>query len=928
MADPPATTLQPAGAGGPDGLLATKLYLPRLQPGFLARPRLSEGLDEGLARGLVLVCAPAGFGKTALLADWARQGRRPVAWLSLDRGDNDPARFWRHVIAALDQVHPGTAEQLAPLLGPPPPPAFEGLVAALINELAGQPGAGEIPLVLDDYHLIDAQPVHASLGFLLEHRPAALRLVLASRADPPLGLARLRGRGQLAELRATELRFTVEEAAALLRQAVGPVLPEAAVAALTVRTEGWVAGLQLASLSLRQQSDVAGFVAAFSGSHRYVLDYLTEEVLEHQPDEVRSFLLETSVLERLSGALCDAVTGRAGSQAMLEQLERAGLFLVPLDEVRGWWRYHQLFADLLRARLLEQQPGQAAQMHRNAAAWCEEHGLADDAVHHAVAAGEMIWAARLIERHFDAVYNLHGEAATIQRWLSVMPADLVRSRPRLLLAQAALAEASGRAEAVEGLLDDADRAPASAGDEPFEPSAGRAASMLVNVPATIALHRCYLAQLRGEAEGTVAFASRALAESGEGEWLLRSTAQGFLAVAEWLHGRLAEAERAFVSGIAGWRAAGQQTATAWGCYQLGQVQRAQGRLDAAGRTCQQALEAAAGPGPTPLPAAGPAYVGLGEVAYQRNELDTALQHVTEGIALCRRFVYTAPLATGLATLAWIQQATGDPAGALEAIGEAERAAPGSDVTSPLNPVPAERARLLLAQGDIAAAAAWTKQRGLGAGDQPSYPREPEHLVLVRVLLAHGRPDQARELLERLQALAVVQQRTGSRIEVQALQALALAASGEEAGAVAALAQALTLARPEGYVRVFADEGAPMAALLGRLVAAQRAQQTAADGIPLAYLGLLARAFEQRTAATGPRGRAGTAVVAGLVEPLSDRELEVLRLLAAGKPNRQIAEELVVALNTVKKHVTHILDKLGAANRTEATARARELGLLR
>ena len=403
MADPPATTLQPAGAGGPDGLLATKLYLPRLQPGFVARPRLTDGLDEGLACGLALVCAPAGFGKTALLAGWARRGRRPVAWLSLDPGDNDPARFWRHVIAALGRVRPGTAEQIAPLLGPPSPPAFEGLVTALINELAGQPGAGEMVLVLDDYHLIDAQPVHASLGFLLEHRPAALRLVLASRADPPLGLARLRGRGQLAELRAAELRFTVEEAAALLRQAAGPALPEAAVAALTARTEGWVAGLQLASLSLRQHSDVAGFVATFSGSHRYVLDYLTEEVLEHQPDEVRSFLLETSVLERLSGALCDAVTGRPGGQAMLEQVERANLFLVPLDEVRGWWRYHQLFADLLRARLLEHQPGQAAQLHRKAAAWCEEHGLADDAVRHAVAAGEMIWAARLIERHFDAV---------------------------------------------------------------------------------------------------------------------------------------------------------------------------------------------------------------------------------------------------------------------------------------------------------------------------------------------------------------------------------------------------------------------------------------------------------------------------------------------------------------------------------------------
>ena len=925
MADPPATTLQPAGAGGLDGLLATKLYLPRLQPGFLARPRLAEGLDEGLARGLVLVCAPAGFGKTALLADWARQSRRPVAWLSLDPGDNDPARFWRHVIAALERVRPGTAEQFAPLLGPPPPPAFDGLVTALINELADQPGAGEMVLVLDDYQLIDAQPVHTSLGFLLEHRPAALRLVLTSRADPPLGLARLRGGGQLAELRAAELRFTVEEAAALLRQAVGAALPESAVAALTARTEGWVAGLQLAGMSLRQHSDVAGFVATFSGSHRYVLDYLTEEVLEHQPDEVRSFLLETSVLERLSGGLCDAVTGRPGGQAMLERLERANLFLVPLDEVRGWWRYHQLFADLLRARLLEHQPGQAAQLHRNAAAWCEEHGLADEAVRHAVAAGEMIWAARLIERHFDAVYNLHGEAATIQRWLSAMPADLVRSRPRLLLAQAALADASGRVEAVEGLLDDADRAPAGAADEPFEPSAGRAASMLVNVPATIALHRCYLAQLRGEAEGTVAFASRALAESGEGEWLLRSTAQGFLAVAEWLRGRLTEAERAFVSGIAGWRAAGQHTATAWGCYQLGQVQRAQGRLDAAVRTCQQALEATAGPGPTPLPAAGPAYVSLGEVAYQRNELDTALQHVTGGIALCRRFVYTASLATGLATLAWIRQATGDPAGALEAMGEAELAAPGP--ASLLNPVPAQRARLLLAHGDVAAAAAWTKQRGLSAGDEPSYPQEPEHLVLVRVLLAQGRPGSALPLLQRLHAAAAIQGRRGSEIEIQALRALTLAAAGDQDSAVATLAEALILAGPQGYVRVFTDEGAPMGALLGRLVAAQRAEQGPARGVPLGYLGRLARSFAPDTAATGPDAAQRALGARGLVEPLSDREREVLRLLAAGKPNQEIARELVVSLHTVKKHVTHVLGKLGAANRTEATARARELGLL-
>ena len=432
-------------------LLATKLHVPGPRPGLVPRPRLADRLDEGLGRGLVLVCAPAGSGKTALLADWARCGPRPAAWLSLDAGDNDPARFWRHAVAALDRVCPGIAERVGPLLGPPPPPSFEGLVTALINELAAQPGAGEVALVLDDYHLIGSQQVHASVEFLLEHRPPGLRLVLASRSDPPLALARRRARGQLAEVRAADLRFTIGEAAALLQQVVAApdmALPDAAVAALAARTEGWAAGLQLAALSLRGQADVTGFVAAFTGSHRYVLDFLAEEVLEGQSEQVRAFLLETSVLERLSGPLCDAVTGRTGSQALLEQVERAGLFLVPLDEVRGWWRYHHLFADLLRARLQDEQPGRVAPLHRNAAAWSEEHGLADEAIRHAVAAGEMTWAARLIERHFDAVYYLRGEAETIQRWLSALPADLVRSRPRLLLAQALMAAASGRVAAV------------------------------------------------------------------------------------------------------------------------------------------------------------------------------------------------------------------------------------------------------------------------------------------------------------------------------------------------------------------------------------------------------------------------------------------------------------------------------------------------
>ena len=927
MAEPSAVAAAPSAAVAErDALLATKLNVPGPRPGLVPRPRLSERLDEGLRRGLVLVCAPAGYGKTVLLAEWAQRSQVPAAWLSLDGGDNDPARFWRHAIAALDRVHAGIGERVGPLLGPPAPPSFEPLVTALINELAAGPGGDGVLLVLDDYHAISSQPVHASVGFLLEHRPPGLHVALASRADPPLALARLRARGQLTEMRAADLRFTAGEAAGLLEQTgAGPgmALPEAAVAALVARTEGWAAGLQLAALSLRGQEDVATFVAAFTGSHRYVLDYLAEEVLERQGEQVRAFLLETSVLDRLSGELCDAVTGRTGSQALLEQVERAGLFLVPLDEVRGWWRYHQLFADLLRARLQAEEPGQVAQLHRNAARWYEQHGLADEAVRHAVAAGEMTSAARLIERHFDAAHSLRGEAATIQRWLTPLPADLVRSRPRLLLAQAVPAATGGRLEEAEQLVDAAELASAGTAGEPLEPTIGTAGSLLVNVPALIALARGYLAQLRGDGPGTAEFAARGMAQIRDGEWILRSVAQGQLAVADWLGGRLAGAERGFAAGIAGRRAAGLPTWSSWGSYELGRVQQAQGRLDAVVLTCEQALDAIARPGQAPLPAAGPAYVALGEVAYQRNELDGALSHVTDGIALCRSFVYTVPLAAGLATLAWIRQATGDPAGALAAMGEAVLAAPGPPGL--VNPVPAQRARLLLTQGDLGGAAHWAEETGLGPDDEPEFPREPGQLVLARVLLAQGRPGPALALLDRLHAAAAAQDRTGSLIEIRALRALALAAGGDGPAALDALASALVLACPQGYVRVFADEGPPMAALLGRLVAAQRAEHAAARRVPLDCLARLQRAFDAGRAAPVPGPAAPRPP--GIVEPLTGRELEVLEMLAAGRSNQAIAGQLFVSLDTVKKHVGHVLGKLGAANRTEAVARARQLGLI-
>ena len=921
MAGRSTTSLAGGAAPERDVLVATKFHVPRA--GFVPRPRLLARLAEGVGCGMTMVCTPAGFGKTTVLADWARRSHRRAAWLSLDAGDNDPARFWRYVAAALERVRPGIDAPVVALLRGSRQPLLEAAATAVINQLTSVPGEGEVVLVLDDYHLVEATPVHESVAFLLDRLPPGLRLVLASRADPPLPLARLRARGQLAELRAADLRFTVAETAAFLREVTGLDLPVASVVALQDRTEGWAAGVQLAALSLRGHADPAGFIATFAGSHRYVLDYLTGEVLAGQPEQVLRFLLETSVLDRLCGPLCDAVTGRTGSQEMLEELDRANLFMVPLDEVRHWWRYHHLFADLLRARLERERPAALPGLHRAAAAWHEKHGFADDAVRHAVAAGETGWAARLVERHVETLLR-RSEGATLERWLSALPAESIRARPRLCLAQAIGAVVSGRLEAVEPLVADAERAFTAIGDEPHEPSVGRALSVLANVPASMAFLRADVARLRGDAARALDFATQALAHLGEDDWLMRSQVAWGLATVHWVRGELAEAERALADLVAERVAAGEGYLAMRVCYDHSEVQLAQGRLGAAQRTYQRGLGIASEAGQQPPPA-GMAHVGLAEVLYERNELAAAHEHATQGVALCRQLAFTQPLARSLAMLARIRQAQGDTAGALEAIGEAERVKLSLQLAAMYNPVPSWRARLLLALGEAAAAARWASGRGLRAGDDPCYPREREYLALARVLLAEHAPGQALGLLDRIYAKAAAQRRTGSVIEAAALRALALADGGDQAAALASLAEALALAAPEGYIRVFADEGVPMARLLGRLAAAQRTGRVVFPGpVPQRYLDQLIRAFQPTVAPPAARDTA----IAGMAELLSDRELEVLRLLAAGKSNQQIADELVVTLATVKKHVGHILGKLTAANRTQAVARARVLGLLR
>jgi LuxR family transcriptional regulator, maltose regulon positive regulatory protein len=909
-----------AGAVERDQLLATKLHVPQARPGFVPRPRLLERLAEGTTRELVLVCTPAGFGKTTLLGDWARRSRQPVAWLSLDEGDNDPVRFWRYLAAALDLALAGLGTRLAPLLRGPASASPEALTTALINMVATR--SDQSTLVLDDYHLIESSPVHHGLGFLVGRLPPQLRLVVATRADPPLPLARMRARRQLAELRAADLRFTAEETAALLRQTAELELPADSLAALEAHTEGWVAGLQLAALSLRGHADPAGFVATFSGSHRYVLDYLAEEVLERQPEQVREFLLDTSVLARLCGALCDAVCGRTDSQQLLERVEAANLFLVPLDEVRGWWRYHQLFADLLRARLEAEQPDRAPGLHRAAAAWFEEQGLIDEAVQHALAAGAADWAARLVEEHFSTLL-WRSENVTADRWLAALPPAVVSARPWLCLALAARAGLAGRLEEVEPLLEAAERAHGTgSGASPATP-AGAATSLTEDVPTMVAMVRANLARTYGDAEPATRLAQRSVAGlTGDNE-MAHAMIYWAQAQADWLGGRLAQAEHTLTLVIAAYRAARVPVQAAAIYYELGQVQQARGRLEATLGTCREALEIAAAIHPA-LPPAGAAHVRMADVLRERNELDAALGHATRGIALCRQLDYAWPLAAGLATLAWIQHGQGDRTGARQTMAEAEQVLPDPRLVELFNPAPVQAARLALVQGRTADTARWVRDRGLEIDDELSYPREREYLVLARLLVAEQAADRALALLERLRAAAAGQQRTGSVIEVQVVQVLALQASGDETGALDALGEALALAWGEGYVRVFVDEGPPMASLVGKLTATGRL----AGGVPVDYLHRLQEAFaldgEAMAAPPPPRG---AAAMAGLVQPLSGRELEVLGLLAAGKANREIAQELVVTLDTVKKHVTHILDKLGATNRTHAVARARGLGLI-
>ena len=927
----PAQVVAPQKAAGSRGdsllpapLLETKFYIPRSRRDLVPRTRLSERLDRGIASKLMLVSAPAGFGKTTLLTEWlaagpaAPAGERLVAWLSLDRGDNDPASFWTYVIAALRTVASGVGESALALLQAPRSPPIETVLTALLNDLGAT--AGDIVLVLDDYHIIDARDVQDGMAFLLDHLPAGLHVVIAGRADPALPLARLRARGELAEIRAAELRFTPDEAAAYLGEMMGLQLTAREVAALEGRTEGWIAALQLAALSMQGRDDVAGFIAGFAGDDRYVVDYLGEEVLQRQSERVQAFLLQTSILGRLSGLLCDAVTGQSGSKAMLEALDRENLFLVPLDDRRRWYRYHQLFADVLHARLLDEQPGNVPELHRRASVWYEQSGEPAEAISHALAARDFDRAADLVELAIPAMRRSRQEA-TVRGWLELLPDEVVRVRPVLSVHFAGELLARGELEGVEARLRDAERWLDTTAGLCQGPQAPATEMVVVDddefrrLPAGIEVYRAALAMARGDVPGTVRHARRTLELSPADEHLGRASAAGFLGLASWASGDLEAGYSAYAECMAGLRRAGY-IADTFGCaIALADIRRTQGRLGEAMHTYEQALQRASQPGGPVLRGTADMYVGMSEVHRERDDLAAATQQLLRSQELGEHTGLPQNRYRWRVAMARIRQAEGDLAGALDLLDEAERVYVG-DFFPNVRPVPALQARVRAAQGEWGEALGWAREQGLSVEDDLSYLREFEHITLARVLLARYAAERAEasmheatRLLERLLRAAEEGARTGSVLEILVLQALARQARGDIPAALAALQGALTVAEPEGYVRIFVDEGPPMASLL---------RAAAKQGIAPSYV--------RRLLAAVSNTEDSTPVSQGLIEPLSERELDVLRLLGTDLDGPEIARELIVSLNTVRTHTKNIYTKLAVTNRRAAVRRAAELGL--
>ncbi|HVU65881.1 MAG TPA: LuxR C-terminal-related transcriptional regulator [Ktedonobacteraceae bacterium] len=878
-------------------ILTTKLYLPRPRPSMVSRPRLLERLSAGLHRKLTLISAPAGFGKTTLLSEWTLGLGRSVAWLSLDDQDNDPARFLAYLVTALQTIAPNIGKGALGALQSPQPPPAEALLTVLLNEITTI--SDPFVLVLDDYHVLDARPVDQALAFLIDHLPPHMHLVIATREDPRLPLARLRARDQITEVRVADLRFSPSEASAFLTRVMGLTLSEQDIAALEGRTEGWIAGLQLAALSLQRQEDASSLIASFTGSHQYVVDYLMEEVLGQQSERIQAFLLHTSILDRMSGPLCDAVVldSMTPGQATLEDLERANLFLIPLDNERRWYRYHHLFAELLRLRLrqsLSPSPAlaqnQVNELHLRASQWLEDQGLTMEAFHHAAAAGDVERAERLIEgknipRHFP------GAVTTILSWLGSLPKAVLDARPSLwvryatlLLVRAEMTGVEEKLQAAESALQDAHL------DERTRDLLGQIAALRATLALTPYQPETVLAQSR-----------RALEYLDPENLFSRAMAHWTLGAAYQIQGDRVAARGAYTRVIENSQASDDIFTTVMATMCLGILQEADNQLHLAVQTYQRVLQLA---GDQPPPHLCEAHLGLARIFYEWNDLEAAERHRRQSLHLARQSDHEGEYAIACEVfLARLSLARGEVSDATALLAEASQSAQQRNVVNRMPEIAAAQVLAFLRQGNLPAAAHLAQTYQLP-------------LARARVHLAQGDPPAALAALSAWREQAEAKDWKDEQLKAMVLQAVATRAHGEKDQALHLLVDALAMAEPAGFVRLFLDEGLPMAALLSEAMAL---------GSMPDYLKKVLTAWE----AEQPQGKnaAPPSPAQSLIEPLSERELEVLRLVAAGLSNQEISERLFLALGTVKGHNLKIFGKLGVQRRTEAIARARELGLL-
>lgn len=930
-------------------ILTTKLYIPPPHAACATRARLFEQLDAGLRLGhrLLLICAPAGFGKTTLLSEWIANFRLPIldfgsetladsttpkskiknqkfCWLSLDDDDNDPTRFLLYLLATLETVCPDIGADARAMIQPAQPLQHTTVLTVLLNRLVAMLPEGNLVLALDDYHVIEQPAIHDMVAFLLDHLPPHMHLAIATRVDPPLPLARLRARRQLTELRAADLRFTMDEAAMFLNQVMDLNLTLENIATLEARTEGWIASLQLAALSLqhRDAAEAADFIAAFSGSHRHVIDYLTEEVLAQQPPEILEFLSQTAILDRLTASLCDAVTGREDGERLLRQLEQANLFLAPLDDERQWYRYHRLFADFMRNRLNNETPSLARTLHRRAAAWYAEHAMPAEAIAHALRAADFAQAAQWIEQ--TAVNLLmSSEATTLLNWLKALPQPVIDARPLLNLIYAEAALIAGEFTGIETALHAVDTA-LSRGDVP----AGEQDAVQSQVTAV----RAYLATFSGDIHRGVALAQQAFAALPEGNAFLRSVVTWLLGLSQFFDTDTVAAQRVFGETLELSQATGNTLIASLSLFVSGYFLILQGRLRQARVTFEQGLASLTGEPRTQLPvSASLIYQGLAEVLRETNDLEAAAQAIAQCIDLGEQWGNAEVLVDSYVVLTRIAYAQGDEAHARKILEKVMTFAHEDRISRlTIRQMEAFQARMQVVWGELDAAALWVEkwrnayaQEPLPEGNIAVFIRWMEVSALARFYLAYGHFTDAIAVLTPLCRLVEDAGWMGVAIELLGLESLAFHGLGQRKAAHTILCHALALAAPEGYMRVFVEMGTGMAELL---------QEVRDEGImPDCVTRLLHEVECQKSKVEGREQELhdlGLRTLSfGLIEPLSDRELEILRLIDTGATNREIADKLYIAVSTVKTHINNLYGKLGVANRVQALARARELGLL-